>query len=166
MDNPAIAVAILTVSDSVVAGTRVDRSGAGLKDRLQQLGYQVAATAAVPDERAQIARQLIAWADSGSVAAIFSTGGTGIALRDVTPEATRDAIDREIPGIGEMMRAEGRRAVTTAPLSRAIAGHRGSVLIVNFPGSPKGALESLDVIVNLVPHMVDLLRGKTEHTSC
>jgi molybdopterin adenylyltransferase len=164
--NPPIRVAILTVSDSVVAGTRIDRSGAGLKERLEQLGYQVAATTAVPDERTQIADQFISWADSGDISAIFSTGGTGIALRDVTPEATSDVIHREIPGIGEMMRAEGRRTVATAPLSRAIAGHRGSVLIVNLPGSPKGALESLDVIVNLVPHMVDLLRGKTEHTSC
>lgn len=161
-----IPVAVLTVSDSVTAGTREDRSGAALKERLQSLGYQVAETGVVPDERSLIAAKLIALAASGAVSAIFTTGGTGVALRDVTPEATRDVIDREIPGIGEVMRAEGRRTVTTAPLSRATAGNRGNVLIVNLPGSPKGAVESLDAIVNLVPHMVDLLRGKTEHLPC
>jgi len=161
-----IPVAVVTISDSVVAGTREDRSGAVLRERLENLGYQVADTCAVPDERIQIASKLIALAESGAVSAIFTTGGTGIALRDVTPEATRDVVDREIPGIGEVMRAEGRRTVPTAPLSRATAGNRGNVLIVNLPGSPKGAVESLDAIVNLVPHMVDLLRGRTEHTSC
>lgn len=160
-----IPVAVITISDSVVAGTRDDRSGAAVKQRLEELGYQVAAVGAVPDERSEIASKLISLADSGKMAAIFTTGGTGVALRDVTPEATLDVVDREIPGIGELMRAEGRRSVETAPLSRAMAGTRGNVLIVNLPGSPKGAIESLDAIVNLVPHMVDLLRGKTEHTS-
>jgi molybdopterin adenylyltransferase len=159
-----IPVAVLTVSDSVVAGTREDRSGAAVKARLEQLGYRVAATDVVPDERPLIAAKLEALAGGPEIAAIFTTGGTGVALRDVTPEATKDVIDREIPGIGEVMRTEGRRHIATAPLSRATAGTRGSVLIVNLPGSPKGAVESLDAIVNLVPHMVDLLRGKTEHT--
>ncbi len=165
MNPDPIPVAILTVSDSAVAGTRPDRSGPALQQRLLQLGYRIANMSLVPDERPQIAAQLIALADSGSVAAIFTTGGTGIAPRDVTPEATRDVLHREIPGIGEVMRAIGRQTVPTAPLSRAIAGNRGAVLIVNLPGSPKGAVESLDAIVNLVPHMVDLLRGKTEHSS-
>jgi molybdopterin adenylyltransferase len=158
-----IAVAILTVSDSVTAGTRIDRSGPAVKGRLEELGYRVATQDAVPDERSAIAAKLISMADSGNVAVIFTTGGTGVALRDVTPEATLSVIEREIPGIGEVMRFEGRRTVPTAPLSRATAGTRGSVLIVNLPGSPKGAVESLDAIVKLVPHMVDLLGGKTEH---
>jgi molybdopterin adenylyltransferase len=158
-------VAVLTVSDSVTAGTRQDRSGPALAGRLEELGYEVATLQVVPDDRQKIAAKLASLADDGGVHAIFTTGGTGITLRDVTPEATRDIVDREIPGIGELMRAEGRLKTPTAPLSRALAGHRGPVLIVNLPGSPKGAVESLNAIVNLVPHMVDLLRGKTEHTS-
>jgi molybdenum cofactor synthesis domain-containing protein len=160
-----IQVAVLTVSDSAMAGTRPDLSGPAVCDRLEQLGYEVASIHLVPDERPKIAAKLAALADGGTVAAVFTTGGTGIALRDVTPEATLDVIEREFPGIGEVMRAEGRLKIATAPLSRATAGNRGKVLIVNLPGSPNGAVESLDAIVNLVPHMVDLLRGKTEHTS-
>lgn len=160
-----LVVAVMTVSDSAMAGTRNDISGPAVCDRLEQLGHEVASIHLVPDERPKIAQKLIALADGGEVSVIFTTGGTGMTTRDVTPEATRDVIDREIPGIGETMRAEGRRKVPTAILSRAIAGNRGRVLIVNLPGSPKGAVESLDVIVDLLPHMVDLLRGKTEHTS-
>ena len=114
--------------------------------------------------RPAIAAALRTLADSGRFHAIFTTGGTGITTRDVTPEATRDAIDREIPGIGELMRSEGRKNVPTAPLSRALAGSRGTVLVVNLPGSPRGAVESLDAMVDLVPHIADLLAGKTEHT--
>jgi molybdopterin adenylyltransferase len=160
-----IRVAVMTVSDSATAGTRDDVSGPAIVDRLGQLGYEVASISLMPDERPEIAAKLISLVESGSISAIFTTGGTGMSKRDVTPEATRDVIDREIPGIGELMRAEGRRNVPTAVLSRAIAGNRDQVLIVNLPGSPKGAVESLNAIVNLVPHMVDLLRGKTEHTS-
>jgi molybdenum cofactor synthesis domain-containing protein len=99
------------------------------------------------------------------MSAIFTTGGTGVALRDVTPEATRAVIDREIPGLGELMRARGVKATPLAVLSRAIAGTRGRVLIVNLPGSPKGAVESLDAIVEVVPHVLELLRGHTEHAA-
>lgn len=165
MTGTPIPVAVLTVSDSAVAGTRADRSGPAVQQRLEQLGYRVARLDLVPDERPEIAAKLRAIAAAGEVSAIFTTGGTGIAPRDVTPEATRDVVEREFPGIGEVMRYEGRLKVPTAPLSRATAGNLGAVLIVNLPGSPKGAVESLDAIVNLVPHMVDLLRGKTEHTS-
>jgi molybdopterin adenylyltransferase len=158
-----IHAAVLTISDSVTAGTRVDRSGPAVRDRLEQLGWQVSLMDVLPDERAQIGSRLAALADSGQMSAIFTTGGTGVALRDVTPEATRAVIDREIPGLGELMRARGLKATPLAVLSRAIAGTRGGVLIVNLPGSPKGAVESLDAIVEVVPHVLELLRGHTEH---
>ena len=119
---------------------------------------------AIPDETSEIAARLATLADGGQVSAIFTTGGTGVAPRDVTPEATRAVIDREIPGLGELMRARGRQATPLAVLSRSVAGTRGRVLIVNLPGSPKGAVESLDAIVELVPHVLELLRGRTEHT--
>ena len=158
-----IPTAIVTISDSVVRGTREDRSGAQLRERVESLGWTVRAQAVVADEIDQIAARLTALAGSGELALILTTGGTGVALRDVTPEATRTVIDREIPGVGELMRAEGRKSTRFAPLSRGLAGTCGHVLIVNLPGSPKGALESLDAIADLIPHMVDLLHGKTEH---
>jgi molybdenum cofactor synthesis domain-containing protein len=102
-------------------------------------------------------------ADGHKVAAIFTTGGTGVALRDVTPEATRAVIDREIPGFGEWMRIAGRPSTKMSILSRGLAGTRGRTLIVNLPGSPKGAVESLNAVVDLIPHVMDLLHGKTEH---
>ena len=158
-----IRVAILTVSDSVVRGTREDRSGAGLRARVEAQGWSVFETGVVADEEREIAGRLRSWSDSGSVDVILTTGGTGIALRDVTPEAVRSVIDREIPGVGELMRARGLQSTPLAPLSRSLAGTRGPVLIVTFPGSPKGSLESLNAIAHLIAHMVDLLHGKTEH---
>lgn len=158
-----IRTAILTVSDSVANGTREDLSGQRLRQRVDELGWQVHAAGVVSDDIPAISAQLSAWTHDGSVDLILSTGGTGIALRDVTPEATRAILDREIPGIGELMRNEGRKATRLAPLSRSLAGTCGAVLIVNLPGSPKGAIESLNAIADLIPHMVDLLHGKTEH---
>jgi molybdopterin adenylyltransferase len=160
-----IHAAVLTISDSVTAGTRVDRSGPAVRDRLEQLGWKVSLMDVVPDESALISSRLAALADGGQMSAIFTTGGTGLALRDVTPEATRAVIDREIPGLGELMRARGLKATPLAVLSRAISGTRGRVLIVNLPGSPKGAVESLDAIVEVVPHVLELLRGHTEHAA-
>src|ERR1044071_956823 len=147
-----IDAAVLTISDSVTSGTRADRSGPAVRERLEQLGWRVAVVEAIPDEALEISRRLATLADGGQVAAIFTTGGTGIAPRDVTPEATRAILDREIPGFGELMRARGREKTPMAVLSRSLAGTRGRVLIVNLPGSPRGAVESLDAIVELVPH--------------
>jgi molybdenum cofactor synthesis domain-containing protein len=157
--------AVLTISDSVTAGTRSDRSGPAVRDRLEQLGWRVTVMETVPDEAAQIGERLTALADAGQVAAIFTTGGTGVALRDVTPEATRAVLDREIPGLGELMRARGRESTPLAVLSRSLAGTRGQVFIASLPGSPRGAVESLDAIVELVPHVLELLRGQTEHAT-
>ena len=160
-----IHAAVLTISDSVTAGTRTDRSGPAVRERLEQLGWKVSVLEVVPDEAPGISARLAALADGRQVSAIFTTGGTGLAARDVTPEATRAVIDREIPGLPELMRARGRESTPLAVLSRAVAGTRGSVLIVNLPGSPKGAIESLDAIVEVVPHVLELLRGHTEHAA-
>ena len=157
--------AVVTISDSVSNGTRADRSGPAVRDRLEQLGWSVTVMEAIPDETAEIECRLSTLADGGQVSAIFTTGGTGVALRDVTPEATRAVVDREIPGLAELMRTRGRESTPLAVLSRSVAGTRGKVLIVNLPGSPKGAVESLDAIVELVPHVLELLRGRTEHVS-
>jgi molybdopterin adenylyltransferase len=157
--------AVLTISDSVTAGTRTDRSGPAVRERLEQLGWKVSVVEVVPDECAAISSRLAALADGGQVSAIFTTGGTGLAARDVTPEATRAVIDREIPGLPELMRSRGRESTPLAVLSRAVAGTRGRVLMVNLPGSPRGAVESLDAIVEVVPHVLELLRGHTDHAA-
>ncbi len=158
-----IKVAVVTVSDSVVAGTREDLSGPALRERARALGWVVSSMERTPDESEPIATILRRLADSGEVAVILTTGGTGLAPRDITPEATRGVIERQIPGLGELMRAEGLKFTPTAVLSRGLAGVRGRTLIVNLPGSPKGAVESLDAIAKLVPHIVDLIEGRTSH---
>jgi molybdopterin adenylyltransferase len=159
-----IRVAVVTVSDSAVAGARQDLSGPAVRDRAQSFGWTVSETQLVPDESPQIADLLRRLADSGDVSLILTTGGTGVALRDVTPEAMRGVIEREIPGIAELMRSEGLKFTPMAALSRGLAGVRGRTLIVNLPGSPGGAVQSLDAIAKLVPHVLELLAGRTEHT--
>lgn len=156
---------VLTISDSVHEGKRTDLSGPAVRKRLEELGWTVSALEVLPDDADIISRRLATLADGKEVSAIFTTGGTGVALRDVTPEATRRVIEREIPGLGEWMRAQGRNFTPLAVLSRGVAGTRGQALIVNLPGSPKGAVESLDAIVDIVPHILELLRGETEHTA-
>jgi molybdopterin adenylyltransferase len=160
-----ITAAVLTISDSVYAGKRTDLSGPAVRERLERLGWSVSVLEVVPDDREAIAQRLGTLADGGQVAAIFTTGGTGVAARDVTPEATRVVIEREIPGIGELMRSHGRGSTPLAVLSRGLAGVRGHVFIANLPGSPRGAVESLDGIIDVVPHILQLLRGETEHTA-
>ena len=158
-----INAAVLTISDSVHAGKREDLSGPAVRERLERLGWSVSAIEVLPDEADLISARLATLADGNQVAAIFTTGGTGVAARDVTPDATRAVIEREIPGIGELMRSHGRRSTPLAALSRGLAGVRGAVLIVNLPGSPRGAVESLDGIIDVVPHILQLLRGETDH---
>jgi molybdopterin adenylyltransferase len=153
---------VLTISDSVHSGTREDISGVTLRSSLEEAGWSVV-SGVVPDEADQIASKLVCWARSGEVDAIFTTGGTGIAKRDVTPEATRSVIDREIPGIAEWMRFEGMKKTPLAILSRSVAGTCGKCVIINLPGSPKGARESIESVLYLLPHIIDLLRGNTEH---
>lgn len=155
--------AVLTISDSVFAGKRVDLSGPAVRERLQRLGWSVSVLEVLPDDLPAISARLATLADGNQVSAIFTTGGTGVAARDVTPEATRAVIEREIPGLGELMRNRGRSSTPLAVLSRGLAGTRGRVLLVNLPGSPRGAVESLDAIVDVLPHIVELLRGHTDH---
>jgi molybdopterin adenylyltransferase len=155
--------AVLTVSDSVAAGIKEDGSGPAVRERLESRGWRVTLTAVLPDEAEQIAAWLVQVSSSGEVEAIFTTGGTGVAARDVTPEATRSVIERDVPGLPEKMRLEGSKHTPLAALSRGVAGVRGRVLIVNLPGSPKGAVQSLDAIVELTPHIVKLLHGETAH---
>jgi len=162
-DN-GITAAVLTISDSAHEGAREDLSGPAVVNRLTQSGFSVTYRKVVPDERDQIAAALRQLSDSGAAAAIFTTGGTGVSPRDVTPEATRDVIDREIPGFGELMRSRGSEFTPFATLSRALAGIRGHILIVNLPGSTRGAVQSLDAILELVPHVLDLINGRTGHS--
>ncbi len=155
-----ICVGILTISDRSARGERVDASGPALVEALAARWPEatVAEWGIVPDERPAIAATLIRWADELRLDLILTTGGTGFAPRDVTPEATRGVIEREAPGLAEAMRGDSLRVTPHAMLSRAVAGIRGRTLIVNLPGSPKGAVENLGTILPVLPHAVELLR--------
>ena len=149
---------ILTLSDRSARGERADASGPALADLIRAENWSVAEQAILPDNESAIRSKLIEWADSGRFDVILTTGGTGFALRDVTPEATRAVIQRDAPGLAETMRAESLRKTPHSMLSRAVAGIRGQTLIVNLPGSPKGAIENLQTIAPVLSHAVQLLK--------
>jgi molybdenum cofactor synthesis domain-containing protein len=153
----SIRVSILTVSDRSSRGERDDLSGPALKDKVYSQGWKVAHMDVVPDDLQTIKHTLKMWADSGDLDVILTTGGTGFAPRDITPEATLAIIERMAPGIAEAMRAKSLEITQHAMLSRAVAGIRGKTLIINLPGSPKAAVENLDVILPVIPHAVKLL---------
>jgi molybdopterin adenylyltransferase len=155
---PAIQVAIITISDKGFSGVREDRSGPALVEALKEHAV-VGKTLILPDEKDKIAETLIRLADAGGVDVIFTTGGTGFAPRDVTPEATMAVIDRLVPGIPEAMRQKSMQITERAMLSRATAGIRKQTLIVNLPGSPRAALECLAVFLPVMEHAVETLRG-------
>lgn len=151
--------AVLTISDRSSRGERPDASGPALVEFIQSRGWVVTRRDVLPDELGVLRESLAALADRDEADIILTTGGTGFAPRDVTPEATREVIEREAPGLAEAMRAAGALKSPHAMLSRAVAGIRGKVLIVNLPGSPKGAVESLQIISPALEHAVQLLRG-------
>ena len=161
----SIRVAVLTVSDEGAAGRREDTSGGLIAEWAVSQGYQLAAREIVPDETDLIAGRLARWADGGAADLIVTTGGTGVAPRDVTPEATRSVIEREVPGIAEAIRADGRATTAYSPLSRGLCGVRGTTLIVNLPGSTGGVKDGIATLTTLVEHAVQLLRNEeTDHT--
>lgn len=165
-DQPAarsiIRVAILTVSDRSSRGERADASGPALAALIQAQGWQVINTSIVPDDRSVIEGILVQWCDAPGTDLILTTGGTGFAPRDITPEATLAVIERGAPGLAEAMRAESLKVTPHAMLSRAMAGIRARTLIVNLPGSPKAAVENLQILLPVLPHAVELLREDPE----
>jgi molybdopterin adenylyltransferase len=156
-----ITAAVLTVSDSCSRGERVDRSGPATAELLRDTGYDVRFQEIVPDDQPTIEAALIKL--SAHTQLVVTTGGTGIAARDVTPEATRAVCSKLIEGIAEKMRSEGLAYTPLAVLSRGVCGVRNTSIILNLPGSPDGALQSLRAVVEMIPHAIDLLAGKTEH---
>ncbi len=156
---------ILTVSDKGSRGQRQDISGGVVREMLAGIEGRVVKYEIVPDEMEIISARLVEWADGGDVDVILTNGGTGLAARDVTPEATLAVVDRNVPGIAEAMRMKSLEKTPMAILSRAAAGQRGRCLIVNLPGSPRAVRECLDVILSAIPHAVEIIKGEvTEHT--
>ena len=153
--------AVLTISDSSSVGKRQDVSGPAIVRELEAAGFKVVHSSVLPDEKDAISARLIECSEITRL--VVTTGGTGIAVRDVTPEATLAVIERRIPGVEEKMRLEGSRKTPFAALSRAVCGVRGRALLLNLPGSPSAAVESLQAVIGILPHALELLDGKTEH---
>jgi molybdenum cofactor synthesis domain-containing protein len=157
----ALTAVVLTVSDSAARGARADLSGPAVAAALRQRGFSVVASEIVPDEQPAIQNAIVGLA--GRVRLVATTGGTGIAVRDVTPEATRAVCSRLLEGVAERMRSEGAKHTPLAALSRGVCGILGKSLVLNLPGSPKGAVESLEAVIDLLPHALELLAGNTQH---
>ena len=155
-----IKVAILTVSDSCSQGEREDVSGQTIKNMLSFDKFEICQYKVVPDERENIKKELIYFVDEAEVDIVFTTGGTGLGPRDVTPEATAEVCEKMVPGLAETMRFEGLKKTKNAMLSRGVAGIRGNTLIINLPGSPKAVKESLEIILEVLPHARDMLLGR------
>ena len=155
----SLRVAVITISDSVASGQREDKSGPSVIARCRELGWEIKSSLVVADDPPSIREQLRELADSGRVDLILTTGGTGLSPRDSTPEATMAVADRLIPGFAEEMRRKGMEKTPRAILSRAVAAVRHRSLILNLPGSPEGAVESLDAIADLLPHSISIIHG-------
>jgi molybdopterin adenylyltransferase len=153
--------AVLTVSDSCARGDRVDLSGPAVAETLRKRNFSIVGTEVVADDQSEIEKAILYWA--GEARLVVTTGGTGIAERDVTPEATHHVCQRLLEGVAERMRSEGAKKTPFAVLSRGVCGVRGQSVILNLPGSPNGAVESLESVIELLPHALQLLSGKTEH---
>jgi len=158
---PLPTVIVITVSDSSFRGERNDLSGPAVSELLEERGFELKGSAIVPDDPAQLRDAILDAVPKANL--VVTTGGTGIAARDITPDVTRELCEKLIDGIPERMRSEGLKQTPRAVLSRALCGIRGQALILNLPGNPKGATESLAAVVDLLPHIIDLLHGKTSH---
>jgi molybdopterin adenylyltransferase len=156
-----LSAAVLTVSDSSARGERADLSGPAVAEILNKRSFAVVATEIVPDDQAAIQQAIMELA--GKVRLVVTTGGTGIAERDVTPESTRAICNRLVEGVAERMRFEGSKSTPLAALSRGVCGVRGTSLVLNLPGSPRAAAESLEAVIDLLPHALQLLSGNTKH---
>jgi molybdenum cofactor synthesis domain-containing protein len=162
--NPATVktASVLTISDSSYLGRRQDISGPAVVRELETAGFKIIHASILPDEKDAIAARLIECSEITQL--VVTVGGTGIAARDLTPEATLDVVERRIDGLAEKMRLEGSKKTPFAALSRGVCGIRGKTLVLNLPGSPTAAVESLQAVIQILPHALELLRGNTEHT--